>query len=69
MYTGVPKLSLDIRAMLLLENVIQQNELRPFTIKNTRIREKHQNAGFSSNFVNETIHNFKNETEETIKPE
>ena len=55
--------------MLLLENVIQQNELRPFTIKNTRIREKHQNAGFSSNFVNETIHNFKNETEETIKPE
>ena len=34
-----------------------------------RIKEKYRNAGFPSNFVNETIRNFKTETEVTIIPE
>ena len=31
-----------------------------------RIRERYWNAGLRSNFVNETIHNLKKETEETV---
>ena len=34
-----------------------------------RIKEKYRNAGFPSNFVNETIRIFKTETEVTIIPE
>lgn len=34
-----------------------------------KIREKYRNAGFPSNFVNKTIHNFKEQTEEIIIPE
>ena len=39
-YTGVPRFLLDISAMLLLQNLIEQNEMRPILIKKYRELEK-----------------------------
>ena len=59
--------------MLLLDKFIEQTELRPILINFDKeiwkITEKYWNTGFPSNFVNETIPNFKKETEQAIIPE
>ena len=71
--TGVLRFLLVMDTMLLLDNFIEQIELHPILINFDKeiwkIREKYWNTGFPSNFVNETIPNFKKETEQAIIPE
>ena len=56
LYTGVRRFPLDISTMLLLGNFIEQNKLHPILIRKYIQLEK--NAGFPSNFINETTCKF-----------